>query len=380
MNVHAAVEPKWQGLTRPNGDPIRLNVKDFVAIDRNQEASYKATYRPQALYNRADEGFHANNESFLLHEVSTNLPIYRADTGPTDFHLHLPPGGYQLVVVTSGMFTFDYDGRIFYVGPGAVMLQSAIVHRQLFYTWSGLSTEENLKTAQTAVPDPISMGYSGKFLEAFITDPTTFPNPTVVGPDHINEAETPRTAWSHPLHDRPSDACFWLQDPLELEALYKPLAAGTAIKSSGPVYVRDMGIEVPSGRLTTGHIIATDPRGQSLLPKSVSGTADSAFLEKGEVVIYRVIRGTAEFRNSAGESFELATGDTMTAGKNAPSLVGVGENTQILRLGLLKGMESLRGWTPTQRDEIDGLAGQIITRKDIRPLRTEGMPVGYLYE
>ena len=42
------------------------------------------------------------------------------------------------------------------------MLQSAIVHRQLFYTWSGLSTEENLKTPQTVVPDPISMGFSGK--------------------------------------------------------------------------------------------------------------------------------------------------------------------------------------------------------------------------
>jgi hypothetical protein len=230
------------------------------------------------------------------------------------------------------------------------------------------------------VPDPITMGYSGKFLEGFITDPATFPNPTVVGPDHINEGETPRMAWSHPLHDRPSDACFWLQDPLELEALYKPLAAGAPVKSTGTVYVRDIGIEIPSGRLTTGHIIATDPPGQSLLPKSASESADTAFLGKGEVVIYRVIRGTAEFRNSVGEHFELATGDTVTAGKNAINLAGVGENTQILRLGLLKGMENLRKWTPTQRDEIDGLAGQIITGKDIRPLRTEGKPVGYLYE
>ena len=201
------------GLTHPNGAPLRLNTQDFVAIDRDRNAKFEATYRPQALYNRANEGFHANNETFLLHEVATNLPIYRPDTGPTDFHLHLPPGGFQLVLVTSGAFTFDYDGRFYNVGPGAVMLQSAIVHRQLFYTWSGLSTEENLKTPQTVVPDSISMGYSGKFLEAFITDPTTFPNPTIVGPDQINEAETPRVAWSHPLHDRPADGGFWLQDP-----------------------------------------------------------------------------------------------------------------------------------------------------------------------
>ncbi len=383
MNVHAAVDFKWPGLTRPNGDPIRLNNQNFVAIDRDRDAKYDAIYRPQALYNRATNGFHVNNESFLLQEVATNLPIYRHDTGPTDFHLHLPPGGFQLVLVTSGIFTFDYDGRVYYVGPGAVMLQSAIVHRQLFYTWSGLSTEENLKTPQTVVPDPISMGYSGKFLEAFITDPFTFPNPTIVASDHINEAETPRLAWSHPLHDRPADAGFWLQDPLALDALYRPLAAGSPdglIKSATPVYVRDIGIEVPSGHLVTGHIIATDPRGQSLLPKSASAAASLADLAKGEVVIYRVIRGTAEFKDGAGKIFELAAGDVVTAGNNTIDLVRVGENTQLLRLGLLRGMENLRKWTPTQRDEVDGLAGQIITRKDVRPQRTEGNPVGYLYE
>lgn len=383
MNVHAAVDSKSSGLTRPNGAPIRLNTQSFVAIDRHKDTTYEATYRPQALYSRADEGFHANNETFLLHEVATNLPIYLPDTGPTDFHLHLPPGGFQLVLVTSGMFTFDYDGRFYNVGPGAVMLQSAIVHRQLFYTWSGMSTEENLKTPQTVAPDPISMGYSGKFLEAFITDPTTFPNPTIVGPDQINEDETPRVAWSHPLHDRPADAGFWLQDPLALDALFKPLAAGSPdalIKSAMPVYVRDIGIEAPSGHLVTGHIIATDPRDHSLLPKSSYATADAATLAKGEVVIYRVIRGTAEFRDSAGKVFELAAGDVVTASKNTITLMGVGENTQVLRLGLLKGMENLCSWTPTQRDEIDGLAGQIITGRDIRPLRTEGQPVGYLYK
>jgi hypothetical protein len=378
MNVHAVVDLKTTGLTRPNGDPLRLNHQDFIAIDRHKDTTYEATYRPQALYSRANQGFHANNETFLLHEVATNLPIYRDDTGPTDFHLHLPPGGFQLVLVTSGMFTFDYDGRFYNVGPGAVMLQSAIVHRQLFYTWSGMATEENLKTPQTVVPDAFSMGYSGKFIEAFVTDPTTFPNPTIVGPDQINEAETPRVAWTHRMHDRPDEAGFWLQDPLALDALFKPLADNT-IKSASPVYVRDIGIEVPSGHLVTGHIIATDPRGRSLLPKSSAATIDVASLAKGEVVIYRVIRGAAQFRDNAGKTVELAAGDVVTAGKRSLSLIGLSENTQVLRLGLLKGLEQLRSWTPTQRDEIDGLADKIITRKDIRPLRTEGEPVGYLY-
>ena len=223
------------------------------------------------------------------------------------------------------------------------------------------------------------MGYSGKFIEAFVTDPTTFPNPTIVGPDQINEAETPRVAWTHAMHDRPEDAGFWLQDPLALDALFKPLADG-AIKSASPVYVRDIGIEVPSGHLVTGHIIATDPKGQSLLPKSSAPEIDAASFAKGEVVMYRVIRGTAEFKDSSGKTFELTAGDVATVGKTSASLIGLSDNTQVLRLGLLKGLEQLRSWTPTQRDEIDGLADKIITQKDTRPLRTEGKPVGYLYE
>ena len=379
MNAHAAVHSNWASLVHPNGDPIRLNHQDFVAIDRDSDATYDPIYRPQALYNRVLNGFHANNEAFLLQEVATNLPIYRPDTGPTDFHLHLPPGGFQLVLVTSGVFTFDYDGLMYYVGPGALILQSAIVHRQSSYSWSGMSTEMNLKTPQTVVPDPISMGYSAKFIEGFITDPSTFPSPTIVWADHIDEAETPRLAWGHPFHDRPRDADFWFQDPLALDALYRPLPAGR-IKSAEPVYVRDLGIEVPSGHLVTGHIIATDPRGRSLLPKSASMAVNAENPTKGEVVVYRVIRGTAEFKDGSGKSFELTTGDSVTVGKNSATLVDVGENTQVLRLGLLKGMDNLAKWTPAQRDEIDGLAGQIITRTDPRPQRSQGKPVGYLYE
>lgn len=379
MTAHAALRSNWASLIHPNGEPIRLNHQDFVAIDRDRDATYDPIYRPQALYNRVINGFHANNEAFLLQEVATNLPIYRPDAGPTDFHLHLPPGGFQLVLVTSGLFTFDYDGLLHHVGPGALILQSAIVHRQSSYSWSGLPTEANLKTPQTVVPDPLSMGYSGKFIEAFITEPTTFPNPTVVHSDEIDEAETPRLAWSHPFHDRPQAAGFWVQDPLALDALYRPLPAAM-VKSPMPVHVRDLGIEAPSGHLVTGHIIATDPRGQSLLPKSAAGAADITGLGKGEVVVYRVIRGTAEFKDGAGKRFELATGDSVTAGKNAATLVGLGENTQLLRLGLLKGMDDLCRWTAAQRDEIDGLAGRIITRKEPRPQRTQGKPVGFLYE
>ena len=221
------------------------------------------------------------------------------------------------MLVTSGTFTFDYDGRIYYVGPGAVMLQSAIVHRQLFYTWSGLSTEENLKTPQTVVPDPMSMGYSGKFLEAFITDPTTFPNPTVVGPDQINEAETPRVAWSHPLHDRPADASFWLQDPLELDALYKPMPSGAPVKSTGPVYVRDIGIEVPSGHLDHGTHHRDRPAWPVAVAEELLGrSATLPFSSGAKSSSIASFAAPPSSTTAPGRTFELATGDTVTAGKN----------------------------------------------------------------
>ena len=282
MNVHAAVDLKWPGLTHPNGDPLRLNNKNFVAIDRNRDASYEATYRPQALYNRANEGFHANNETFLLHEVATNLPIYRPDTGPTDFHLHLPPGGFQLVLVTSGMFTFDYDGRFYAVGPGAVMLQSAIVHRQLFYTWSGLSTEENLKTPQTR---GAGSDFHGLFRQVSRSAslPIPRPSPTRRWWVRITSTKRKRRVWPGAtlctiVRPMPASGCrirwSWKRSTSRWRQMRRS-------NPPGPVYVRDIGIEIPSGRLTTGHIIATDPRGQSLLPKSASATADTAFLEKG---------------------------------------------------------------------------------------------------
>ncbi len=52
---------------------------------------------------------------------------------------------------------------------------------------------------------------------------------------------------------------------------------------------------------------------------------------------------------------------------------------KILHLGLMGGLENLRRWTPTQRDAVEGLAGEIITQREVRPLRTDGKPAGYLY-
>ena len=151
------------------------------------------------------------------------------------------------------------------------------------------------------------------------------------------------------------------------------------IKSDAPVYLRDLEIEIPGGHLVTGHIIATDPRGQSLLPKSSAGQGDISAFAKSENAIYRVIRGTADFKDHDGKIHELAAGDVITGGKGSLDLVSVGADTQVLRLGLLNGLENLRKWTVAQRDEVDGLGGQIITHKELRPLRTGGKPVGYLY-
>ena len=356
MNVHAAIDLKWPDLTRPNGDPLRLNHQDFVAIDRHKDTTYEATYRPQALYSRANEGFHANNETFLLHEVATNLPIYREDTGPTDFHLHLPPGGFQLVLVTSGMFTFDYDGRFYNVGPGAVMLQSAIVHRQLFYTWSGLSTEENLKTPQTVVPDALSMGYSGKFLEAFVTDPTTFPNPTIVGPDQINEAETPRVAWTHAT----------ARSPRRCRLLASGSAgAGRAVQAAGRrrhqighagLCARYRHRDSERSSRHRPHHRNRPARQVAAAEEHIGGSGCRLPSRKARWSSIASFAAPPNSRTVPARRSNLAAGDVVTAGKNSTSLIGLGENTQVLRLGLSEGhgAASQLDADPARRDRRPG--------------------------
>ncbi len=46
MNVHATVDPKWSGLTSPNGKPLHLNTQDFVAIDRDRDALISGDLSP----------------------------------------------------------------------------------------------------------------------------------------------------------------------------------------------------------------------------------------------------------------------------------------------------------------------------------------------
>ena len=99
----------------------------------------------------------------------------------------------------------------------------------------------------------------------------------------------------------------------------------------------------------------------------------------GTVAMYRVIRGGATFLDHTGTSIELVAGDVVTAGRDSVELVAMEPDTQVLRLGLLDGMESLRRWTPGQRDDIDALAGEIVTQSAVRPLRAEGAGVGHLY-
>ena len=87
MNVHAAGDLEITGLTRPDGAPsVSTHRISWRSTATGMRSSRRRTGRKPSTIG-ADEGFHANDETFLLHEVATNLPIYLPDTGPTDFHL-----------------------------------------------------------------------------------------------------------------------------------------------------------------------------------------------------------------------------------------------------------------------------------------------------
>ena len=134
---------------------------------------------------------------------------------PTDFHLHLAAGAvFQLVLVTSGMFhVSDYGRTLLQCGaPGAVMAAKRDRFiASCFYTWSrNGDRREPEGRRQTVVPGRnVPMGYSGKFLEAFVTDPTTFSEPDHRGAGSDQRGRKRRVSPGRmPMHDRPADAGF----------------------------------------------------------------------------------------------------------------------------------------------------------------------------
>jgi hypothetical protein len=163
-----------------------------------------------------------------------------------------------------------------------------------------------------------------------------------------------------------------------LNALYRKLSE-TKILSQKSVYVRDLGIERPSGELVCGHIIGTDPEGYSLLPKSYKATMLDSEFARGEVVIFQIIRGAATFYDNFDRIIDVKSGDVITASVQSITLHEMQADTQILRLGLLDGIEKLRRWTPVQRDEIDKLGHKLIVQHEARNFDKIEHPIGYLF-
>ncbi len=172
---------------------------------------------------------------------------------------------------------------------------------------------------------------------------------------------------------------LWLAGSAGAGCAVPPLTDDT-IKSAMPVYVRDIGIEVPSGHLVTGHIIATDPHGQSTSAEEHNaGSRRAASFTNGEVVIYRVLRGTAEIQELGWRDVSsLPAGDVVTAGKSSISLVGDGRKHAGAPAWSSAGHEDAfeAGRRPSATRSTASRPDH--HTKDIR-LRTEGKPIGYLY-
>jgi len=121
------------------------------------------------------------------------------------------------------------------------------------------------------------------------------------------------------LHDRPADAGFCFRDPLELEALYKPLPAGTPVKSGRGRFMclRYRDSKIPSGRLTTGHIIATGPAGPFAVAEKYIGTGGYRLSRKRRGRYLPRHSRQRRIQEQCWREFRTCDrADTVTAGKN----------------------------------------------------------------
>jgi len=174
---------------------------------------------------------------FLLHRFR-QICRFIARYGAHRFSSSPSTGRLQLVLVTRAVFTFDYDGRLYYVGPGSVMLQSrssspAVLHLV------GMSTERILEDAADGGARSDVHGLFGKFSKPSL--PILRPSPTRRWwvPIKHQRSRKPRVAWSHNLQiGSHPDAVFGFRLRSSWKRCTKPLARMHPSKSAGPVYGR----------------------------------------------------------------------------------------------------------------------------------------------
>lgn len=285
--------------------------------------------------------------------------------GRTGIHCHL--AHVHIVIPTSGLGVFSYDGVVTEAAPGSVIVQhGGTIHDQFSYSYKAASGFENRRTPQSVDPPRAGEEMSSfGFLEFFV--PRTIADVEVVAPEAVSEADQ-ATAWNHPYHA--ADGRYFIQPADAPGGAYRPVAG------RGDLEARDAQTWSPSGNLVATWIIRAAQTAPSPAPPISLGVPG----ETGGLDVFYMLAGSARFSRTGGEAFALSAGDCLTASHGlvddpmAPS-----PDMRLIRFFVAARAQLLRERTPAEIEHVEALGPRIITA---RAVRRDGdtQPVNFMHD
>jgi hypothetical protein len=286
-------------------------------------------------------------------------------SGRTGIHAHLAHA--HVVIPTSGLGVFSYDGVVTEAEAGMVIVQHAgTVHDQFRYSHAGGSDAENRATPLFIEPQPPGAPTrSFGFLELFV--PKIFANIEIVPPRQVTP-EDQASAWDHPYH-APGER-FFMQPANAPAAAYRPVAEREDLE------VRDCQTWSATGGLVATWFIRPASRG----PVRASPVSLDLLGEAGGVAILHVVSGSTHVLKADGKAIELFAGDTLT---HSQELVGMpfdfSPDVRMICFFIPPRAQTLRQRTAKEIQLLEDLGPRVITRRVVRP-EGDVRPVNFLHD
>ena len=351
-------KPHLDDIVPITGRRLALPPGPIFALQRAGEADYElGAFRAWAGYRDLGSDAATHGLALFQHVISFGPT---ETSGRTGIHCHL--AHVHIVIPTSGVGVFSYDGVVTEAVPGDVIVQhGGTVHDQFSYSYVAAPPEETKRTPISLEPPPAGASpQSFGFLELFV--PAVIANVEIVPPAQVTP-EDQATAWDHPYHA--AGASYFVQAADDPTAAYRPVVGWPDLEA------RDCHTWAPSGDLVATWVVrpATGAAGAAVnleLPGEVAG-----------LTLVFVATGSATLQSGDDEAVVIGPGDGLTA---AGVEIGLGDPSPDLRLVMFKiskRAEGLRERTPSEITRLEAMGRAIITRRVVRPT-DDGRPVNFL--
>jgi hypothetical protein len=345
------------------GGRLALPPGPLFHLHKASQAHYEiGAFRPWAGY-----------KDFGSQEATDGLALFQhvLSFGPTEqggrtgVHCHLAHA--HIVIPTSGLALFSYDGVVTEAAPGSVIVQhGGTVHDQFQYSYTPASVEENAQTPLAVEPapadgPPLSFG----FLELFV--PAVMAHVEIVPPKAVTDADH-RTAWRHPYHAE--GARFAVQRADDPDAAYRPVHGQPGLEA------RDGRTWRASGALVATWIVRPGSRASAHAPPLALSVAG----ETGGIELIFMVCGSASVRREGGETLLLEAGDSLTCSQG---MVGEPFNAspdmRLLKFFIAARAQALRQRTPEEIEALQRMGPAIVTGREVRG-EDDLRPVNFMQE